>query len=208
MPVLAIGTAMVVHEQRQYRRCDCRSAMVVMAAKSYHSGWQYPLSMAVQASANEMAVIGRLWMNAVTSLRREDYRHALPIPVRWADCDAYGHVNNAIYYAMMDQVVTVYILEKGIITMGTSPSIGLCVSSACEFHQSLEFPDIVDARLRVGRIGGKSVRYEVGLFRDGIEEPASTGHFVHVYVDRQTRKPVNLTQDQRDALMPLLVDQN
>lgn len=136
---------------------------------------------------------------------RADYRFALPVPVRWSDCDAYGHVNNAIYYAMMDQVVTVYILEQGIIEMDTSPSIGLCVSSACDFHQSLEFPEIVDARLRVGRIGDKSVRYEIGLFKDGIEEPASTGHFVHVYVDRETRKPVSLTAEQRAALEPLLV---
>lgn len=138
------------------------------------------------------------------SLYREDYRHSLAIPVRWADCDAYGHVNNAIYYAMMDQVVTVYIVETGVIAMEVSPSIGLCVSSACEFHQSLEFPEIVDARLRVGRIGSKSVRYEVGLFKHDIREPAATGHFVHVYVDRATRKPVNLTDAQSSALAPLV----
>lgn len=144
-------------------------------------------------------------MSEAKTLYREDYRHALPIPVRWADCDAYGHVNNAIYYAMMDQVVTVFILEAGVIAMETSPSIGLCVSSACEFHQSLEFPEIVDARLRVGRIGGKSVRYEIGLFKQGVEAPAATGHFVHVYVDRHSRKPVELTEGQRRALMPLLV---
>lgn len=144
-------------------------------------------------------------MNEKTTLYREDYRHSLAIPVRWADCDAYGHVNNAIYYAMMDQVVTVYIVETGVIAMGTSPSIGLCVASACDFHQSLEFPEIVDARLRIGKIGAKSVRYEVGLFKEGSREPASTGHFVHVYVDRMTRKPVDLTQVQRQALEPLLV---
>lgn len=144
-------------------------------------------------------------MNGKTMLYREDYRHSLAIPVRWADCDAYGHVNNAIYYAMMDQVVTVYIVEAGVIAMGTSPSIGLCVASACDFHQSLEFPEIVDARLRVGKIGSKSVRYEVGLFKDGLREPASTGHFIHVYVDRVTRNPVNLTTAQRNALEPLLV---
>jgi acyl-CoA thioester hydrolase len=138
-------------------------------------------------------------------LYREDYRHSLPIPVRWADCDAYGHVNNAIYYAMMDQVVTVYIFEAGVIAMETSPSIGLCVASACTFHQSLAFPEVVDARLRIGKIGSKSVRYEVGLFKHGIREPASTGHFVHVYVDRITRQPVNLSEAQRAALAPLLV---
>jgi acyl-CoA thioester hydrolase len=118
--------------------------------------------------------------------------------------DAYGHVNNAIYYAMMDQVVTVYIVEAGVIAMGTSPSIGLCVASACDFHQSLEFPEVVDARLRVGRIGDKSVRYEIALFKAGIDAPASTGHFVHVYVDRHNRAPVSLTSQQRAALEPLL----
>jgi acyl-CoA thioester hydrolase len=145
-------------------------------------------------------------MTEKPSLYRDDYRHRLSIPTRWADCDAYGHVNNAIYYAMMDQVVTVYILEAGVIAMGTSPSIGLCVSSACEFHQSLEFPEIVDARMRVGKIGGKSVRYEIGLFKEGVDEPAATGHFVHVYVDRHTRKPVSLTEAQRAALITVLVE--
>ncbi|MYM00369.1 acyl-CoA thioesterase [Novosphingobium sp. FGD1] len=139
------------------------------------------------------------------STTRADYRYALPVATRWSDCDAYGHVNNAIYYAMMDQVVTRYILSVGVIAMETSRSIGLCVSSACEFHQSLEFPEIVDARLRIARIGDKSVRYEIALFKDSIEEPAATGHFVHVYVDRHTREPVSLTAEQREALNPLLV---
>nr|WP_281374485.1 thioesterase family protein [Novosphingobium fluoreni] len=129
----------------------------------------------------------------------------MDIPTRWMDCDAYGHVNNAIYYAMMDQVVTVYILQAGVIAMGTSPSIGLCVSSACEFHRSIDFPQIVDARLRAGRVGGKSVRYEIGLFTPDEDAPAATGHFVHVYVDRQTRRPVELTAEQRAALSSIAI---
>jgi len=137
---------------------------------------------------------------------RDDYRYSLAIAVRWMDCDAYGHVNNVIYYAMFDQVVTVFLVEAGVIAMGTSPSIGLCVSSACDFHQSLEFPDIVDARMRIARIGDRSVRYEIGLFRAGVAEPAATGHFVHVYVDRETRQPVSLSPEQRAALTPLLAD--
>ena len=142
----------------------------------------------------------------MTSLpTRDDYFWQLDIPTRWMDCDAYGHVNNAIYYAMMDQVVTVYILQAGVIAMGTSPSIGLCVASACDFHRSIDFPQIVDARLRAARIGGKSVRYEIGLFTPGGDTPAATGHFVHVYVDRHTRRPVELTAAQRDALSPLAV---
>ncbi|KTR83525.1 acyl-CoA thioesterase [Novosphingobium fluoreni] len=136
---------------------------------------------------------------------REEYRWQLDIPTRWMDCDAYGHVNNAIYYAMMDQVVTVYILQAGVIAMGTSPSIGLCVSSACEFHRSIDFPQIVDARLRAGRVGGKSVRYEIGLFTPDEDAPAATGHFVHVYVDRQTRRPVELTAEQRAALSSIAI---
>lgn len=135
---------------------------------------------------------------------RDDYRYSVSIPVRWMDLDAYGHVNNAVYYAMMDQAVTIYIVEAGVIAMGTSPSIGLCVASACDFHQSIEFPEVVDARLRVARLGDKSVRYEIGLFRPGQDDPAATGHFVHVYVDRETRRPVSLTPEQRDALAPLL----
>jgi len=144
----------------------------------------------------------------MTDLRnqtRADYKHSLAIPTRWMDCDAYGHVNNVIYYAMMDQVVTEFILKAGVIAMGTSPSIGLCVESACQFYQSIEFPGIVDARLRIGHIGGKSVRYEIGLFLAGEEHPAGAGHFVHVYVDRGTRKPVALTDAQRAALLPIVV---
>lgn len=136
---------------------------------------------------------------------RADYRYQLDIPVRWMDCDAYGHVNNVIYYAMMDQVVTVYIVEKGVIATHGSSSIGLCVSSGCDFHQSFEFPETVDARLRIRRIGEKSVRYEIGLFRYATEMPAAIGHFVHVYVDRDSRRPVALTAQQRARLEPLLV---
>lgn len=138
---------------------------------------------------------------------RNDYFWQLDIPTRWMDCDAYGHVNNAIYYAMMDQAVTMYILQAGVIAMETSPSIGLCVASACDFHRSIDFPQIVDARLCAGRTGGKSVRYEIGLFTPGEVTPAATGHFVHVYVDRHTRRPMELTATQRDALSPLAISQ-
>jgi acyl-CoA thioester hydrolase len=135
---------------------------------------------------------------------RADFRYGLLVPTRWMDCDAYGHVNNVIYYAWMDQVVTVFIVEAGVIAMETSPSIGLCVESACNFYQPVAFPDVIDARLRIGHLGTKSVRYEIGLFRESEEIPAAAGHFVHVYVDRATRRPVALTQAQRNALQPLL----
>ena len=150
------------------------------------------------------------YRDPMTELRtqtRGDYPHSLAIPTRWMDCDAYGHVNNVIYYAMMDQVVTEFILGAGVIAMGTSPSIGLCVESACQFYQSIEFPEIVEARLRIGHIGSKSVRYEIGLFRASKPHPVGAGHFVHVYVDRQTREPVLRTDVQRAALLPLFDNQ-
>lgn len=136
--------------------------------------------------------------------RRENYRWHVDIPTRWADGDPYGHVNNVIYYSWFDTAVTKMLFERRVIWLPDSPSIGLCVESKCEFLQPVEFPQIVDARVRIGRMGDKSLRFEVGLFLGGSEAPAAIGYFVHVYVDRVTRKPVSLTQSQRDAVADLV----
>lgn len=132
--------------------------------------------------------------------RRENYRWRVEIPTRWADGDPYGHVNNVIYYSWFDTAVTRMLFERKVIWLPDSPSIGLCVESACAFHEAVTFPEVVDACVRIGRMGDKSLRFEVGLFRVGADTPAATGHFVHVYVDRVTRKPVPLTPLQREAL--------
>lgn len=137
--------------------------------------------------------------------RRENYRWRVDIPTRWADGDPYGHVNNVIYYSWFDTAVTKMLFERRIIWLPDSPSIGLCVESKCEFLQSVEFPETIDARVRIGRVGDKSLRFEVGLFREGEEGPAAVGYFVHVYVDRATRKPVSLTAEQRAAVADLAV---
>jgi acyl-CoA thioester hydrolase len=137
--------------------------------------------------------------------RRENYRWRVDIPTRWADGDPYGHVNNVVYYSWFDTAVTKMLFERRIVWLPDSPSIGLCVESACAFHQPVEFPETIDARVRIGRMGDKSLRFEVGLFRQGEEGPAATGHFVHVYVDRATRRPVSLTPEQRAALADLVV---
>ncbi len=136
-------------------------------------------------------------MSALKGERRANYPYGLEIPTRWMDCDAYGHVNNVIYYSWFDTAVTRMLFEAGLIWMDTSPIVGLCVESHCEFFAPVAFPEAVEARVRIGRVGDKSLRYEIGLFLDGRDEPAAAGYFVHVFVDRETRRPVALTAGQK-----------
>jgi acyl-CoA thioester hydrolase len=136
--------------------------------------------------------------------RRADYAHFLLIPTRWMDNDVYGHVNNVVYYSYFDTVVNTYLIEQGVLDIEASPVIGLAVESMCRFMHEITYPETVEAGLRVGRLGNTSVRYEIGLFRHGQEKPAATGYFVHVYVDRATRRPVKLPAALRAALEPLV----
>jgi acyl-CoA thioester hydrolase len=136
-------------------------------------------------------------MSALKGERRANYPYGLEIPTRWMDCDAYGHVNNVIYYSWFDTAVTRMLFGAGLIWMADSPLIGLCVESHCEFFAPVAFPEKVDARVRIGRVGDKSLRYEIGLFLDGRDEPAAAGYFVHVFVDRATRRPMALTAGQK-----------
>lgn len=139
--------------------------------------------------------------------RRSNYGWAMPIASRWADCDSYGHVNNAIYYSWFDTALSTMAIERGVLR-GAAGSIGLCIASGCEFLQPIGFPETVEARVRIGRIGDKSLRYEIALFRDGIEEPAAAGHFTHVMVDPQSRRPVALTAGQKAAIADLVPGEN
>ena len=134
--------------------------------------------------------------------RRLDFGWGVEIATRWADCDAYGHVNNIIYYSWFDTAVTRMMYERGVLSM-ESPSIGLCVESRCEYFAPVEFPQSVEARVRIGRIGEKSLRYEIGLFLPHVEQPAAAGHFVHVFVERLSRRPTPLTQAQKAAIADL-----
>jgi acyl-CoA thioester hydrolase len=136
--------------------------------------------------------------------RRADYPHFLAIPTRWMDNDVYGHVNNIIYYSYFDTVINKYLIEAGGLDIHGGAVIGIAVESLCRFHRSLVFPDLVDAGLRVGRLGSSSVRYEIGLFRAGDEPPAATGHFVHVFVERDSRRPTPIPPPVRQALKKLL----
>ena len=131
---------------------------------------------------------------------RAAYRHFLPISTRWSDNDAYGHLNNVVFYSYFDTVVNEYLITRGVLDIDTSPVIGLVVETACNYFASAAFPEKLEAGLRVGRLGNSSVRYEIALFREGNDTAIAQGHFVHVYVGRETRRPVRLPSQLRDAL--------
>jgi acyl-CoA thioester hydrolase len=122
--------------------------------------------------------------------RRADYPHLLPITTRWMDNDAYGHVNNVVYFSYFDTVVNTYLIERGALDIQASPVIGLVVEVSCQYLAPLTYPETVTAGLRVAHIGRSSVRYEIAMFAEGSDQAAAQGHFVHVYVDRETRRPV------------------
>lgn len=132
--------------------------------------------------------------------RRDQYRHFHPITTRWLDNDAYGHVNNVVYYSWFDTVVNAYLIHAGVLEIETSPVIGLVVETHCNYFSPLAFPQTVTAALRVGHIGTSSVRYEIGLFAAGAELASAQGHFVHVYVDRAARRAVPITDALRAVL--------
>ncbi|WP_354700452.1 hypothetical protein DSM112329_00729 [Paraconexibacter sp. AEG42_29] len=127
---------------------------------------------------------------------RADYPHRSAIPTRWKDNDVYGHVNNVEYYAFFDTVINEYLIRVGGLDIHGGTVIGLCAESHCSYTAALAFPDTVDACLRVGRLGRSSVTYELALFRAGDEAAAATGWFVHVFVDRETRRPVAALPEQ------------
>lgn len=123
---------------------------------------------------------------------RSAYRVFRDIGTRWADNDVYGHVNNVVYYSWFDTAVNAHLIEQGALDIHAGPVIGLVIETQCNYFAPLAFPQTVQAGLRVAHLGTSSVRYEVGLFAAGAELAAACGHFVHVYVDRGSRRPVPL----------------
>src|SRR5580658_2842366 len=124
---------------------------------------------------------------------RERFPFFQQVQTRWMDNDIYGHVNNAVYYSYFDTVINGYLIAQGGLDIHRGAVIGLAVETRCFFRRPLAFPDVIDGGLRVGHLGNSSVRYEVGLFcaRSGESaDLAALGHFVHVFVDRASRRPV------------------
>lgn len=134
---------------------------------------------------------------------RAAYRAYRAIPTRWMDNDAYGHVNNTVYYSWFDTAVNALLIDRGLLDIQQGATIGLVVETGCRYDRSIAFPEVVEAGVRIARIGNSSVRWEVGLFTAGHDAPAAEGHFVHVYVDRATRRPQPLTPQWREALADL-----
>jgi acyl-CoA thioester hydrolase len=135
---------------------------------------------------------------------RSAYRAFVPITTRWMDNDVYGHVNNVVYYAWFDTAVNGYLIEQGALDIHAGSSIGLVVETQCHYFSSIAFPQKVTAGIRVAHIGKSSVRYELGLFADDAPLTAAKGHFVHVYVNREDRRPAQLQAELRRVVQALL----
>ena len=136
---------------------------------------------------------------------RESFRHFLVIPTRWMDNDVYGHVNNVVYYSYFDTVINEYLIREGGLDIHDGRVVGYAVETQCRFHRPITFPESIDAGMRVGHLGNSSVRYEIALFRQGEDKPAATGHFVHVFVDREKDKPTAIPPAIRACLENLKV---
>lgn len=121
---------------------------------------------------------------------RAAYPRFVPLTTRWMDNDAYGHLNNVVYYSLFDTAVNSLLIEAGALDIHGGEVIGLVVETHCNFFESLAFPQRIEAGVRVAQQGRSSVRYEIGLFAEGATTCAARGHFVHVYVDRDNRRPV------------------
>ena len=134
---------------------------------------------------------------------RDGYRHFSELDTRWMDNDVYGHVNNVVYYSYFHTAVNRYLIAAGALDPHAGEVIGLVVETRCHYFSPLAFPQRIQAGLRVAHLGRSSVRYEIGLFAQGEPLSAAAGHFVHVYVDRQSRRPVPLPAALKAALQPL-----
>lgn len=137
--------------------------------------------------------------------KRSDFEHFHTITTRWMDNDAYGHVNNVVYYSWFDTVVNEFLITNGALDIEHSPVIGLVIETQCNYFASVAFPERIAAGLSVTKLGNSSVRYEVGIFREGEDAASAQGHFVHVYVDRETRKPSAIPADMRALLQTIEV---
>ena len=142
-------------------------------------------------------------MKPITQLRT-DYQFFFPIQTRWADNDLYGHVNNVIYYSYFDTAANALLIQKAAFDIHHSPIIGLVVNSSCHFLQELTYPEIIEVGVAIEKIGNSSLTYNLAIFKQGQDQAAAQGQFVHVFVDRQSKKSTPIPQQMRDALTAYL----
>jgi acyl-CoA thioester hydrolase len=134
---------------------------------------------------------------------REDFRLFRPIATRWMDNDVYGHVNNVVYYSYFDTAVNGFLVEAGLLDIVKSPVVGYVVETGCTFFTPIAFPDALEAGLAVTALGKSSVTYRIGIFKAGEAKAAAQGRFVHVYVERESQRPVAIPEPTRRALETL-----
>ncbi|HEY7902985.1 MAG TPA: thioesterase family protein [Casimicrobiaceae bacterium] len=156
-------------------------------------------------SAHDAATPRAVGRNGAPRPTREAFRHFQRIATRWMDNDPYAHVNNVVYYAWFDTVVNEHLIRAAGLEIERAPAIGLVVETQCRYFAPLAFPDGVEAGLAVTRLGRSSVTYALGIFREGEAAAAAAGRLVHVWVDRATRRPVDVPPPVRAAIAPLVV---
>ena len=133
-------------------------------------------------------------------MTRAEYQQFTTITTRWFDNDIYGHMNNALHYQLFDTAVNGHLVETGVLDLHHGKTVFLVVETGCQYYSELAFPDVITAGFKVTKLGNSSVRYEVALFRNDAESAAAKGHFVHVNVDRCTRRPVPIGRFAREVL--------
>jgi acyl-CoA thioester hydrolase len=136
-------------------------------------------------------------------LRRSDFAALRQLPTRWSDDDTYGHVNNTVHYLMFDTAVNGWLIEASGVDIRRLPAIGLVVETSCRYFAELRFPEVVTAGIGLEKLGTASVVYRLALFGEQQDQPAAVGRFVHVYVDRESRRPTPVPDEIRAALAQL-----
>ena len=144
----------------------------------------------------------------VEAKTRNEFQHFHEITTRWMDNDAYGHVNNVVYYSWFNTVVNQFLITNGALDIAHGPVIGLVVETQCNYFASVAFPERITAGLCVTKLGNSSVRYEVSIFREDEELASAQGHFIHVYVDRITRKPASIPKNMRTLLQSIHIQED
>ena len=142
-------------------------------------------------------------MKPQTKLKTE-YPFIYPIQTRWGDNDIYGHVNNVIYYSYFDTAANALLIQKTDFDIHHSPIIGLVVNSSCQFLEELTYPEIIEVGVAIAKIGNSSLTYDLAIFKQGKLQASAQGQFVHVFVERETKKSITIPQEMRDALKPYL----
>ena len=146
-------------------------------------------------------------MSQKPQITRAEYAHFLALPTRWMDNDIYGHVNNALYYGFFDTAINEYLIREGGLNIAAGEVVAFAAESQCQYLRPFAFPDVIEVGLRVGKLGNSSVRYELAIYKQGDDLASATGYFVHVFVNRESQRPVPIPEKIRNALQRLILQE-